>query len=189
MAEHLKEQIKPLKGIDPWFAGTRQIARSLQENGFHIKTASQNHLFPAHFQIDTAAYKDKKLGHFDYVITSPPFAFIDIIAPLFAKRYEATFLHVPSWYLFQGSTARRRWIERLIKTERMIVLHINPERNQDSQRFAVWVCIFRTKSMANKYLKNTTKLRNKALQVYFTSWTKSQGAQQLQGREIRMLNM
>jgi len=112
------------------------------------------------------SYAADKLGQFDFVVTSVPFAFADISIPLLALAFEAVFLHCPSWYLFQGSRARHAWIKQLAAERRIIVLHVNEERNVEFGKYAVWVAIFKSRDLANTYLLDANRLFEMSLPCF-----------------------
>ena len=165
-ADHLTTKL----GVDPC-AGKRNIARVFkQQLKQKLFTNDINSLFPAHYHFDAlspASYTRDKLGRFDFVITSIPFAFADILIPLFELVFEAVFLHIPSWYAFQGSPFRKQWLTKLIAERRIIVLNINDKRNSGFGKFAVWLCVFRDQQIASKYLRNSNRLFTNSLPCFF----------------------
>ena len=168
---HLRTDFLATKlGVDPC-AGKRNIARMFkQQLKQKLFTNDINSLFPAHYHYDAlnpASYTPEKLGRFNFVITSIPFAFADILIPMFELVYEAIFLHLPTWYVFQGSPYRKQWLRKLIDDRRVIVLNINDKRNTGFGKYAVWLCIFRNKDMASKYLRNSNRLFTNSLPCFF----------------------
>jgi hypothetical protein len=170
LVKHLNiNWLKRKIGVDP-FAGTRQIPQIFKREGIDLVTNEINKLFPASFHYDAvnpASYVESKLGRFDYAVTSIPFAFADLVIPLLTLAFEAVFLHLPSWYLFQGSRFRHQRLVELVSQRRIIILHVNPERNIQFGKYAVWVCIFAKRELAHKYLLNSNRLFEKALPVFF----------------------
>jgi hypothetical protein len=168
---HLRDaHLATKQGCDPC-AGKRNIARVFRKQCKQkLFTNDINALFPAHYHynaLDPASYTVDKLGRFDFVITSIPFAFSDILVPLFELTFEASFLHVPSWYAFQGSPFRKQWLKTLIEDQRVILLHVNNTRNAGFGKFAVWLCIFKNKETASKYLRNSNRLFTNSLPCFF----------------------
>ena len=164
--DHLAKKV----GLDPC-AGKRNIARVFRQKCKQkLFTNDINSLFPAHYHydaLDPASYATNKLGRFDFIVTSIPFAFADILIPLFELAYEASFLHIPSWYAFQGSPFRKQWLTQLIQERRVIVLNINDKRNSGFGKFAVWLCIFRSKEIASNYLRDSNRLFTNSLPCFF----------------------
>jgi hypothetical protein len=161
------DTLKSKQGLDP-FAGTRTIPRVMSMFGVKMITNELNPMFPAHYHHDAlnpASYRPNKLGKFDYVVTSVPFAFADIAIPLLASAFEALFLHAPSWYIFQGSRARHAWLKSLVPERRSVVLHVNEERNTEFGKYAVWVCIFRSRDIARLYLKDVNRMFERSIPV------------------------
>jgi hypothetical protein len=162
LTKHLRiEHLKSKMGLDPC-AGKRTIPRMfLQELKIRIKSNELNSLFPSHYHFDAlnpANYIKSKLGQFDYVVTSIPFIFADVLIPLFTLTYEACFLHLPSWYAFQGSRFRTQWLQQLVAERRIIVMNVCAARNKTFGKFAVWVCIFKTRDLMFQYIKNANEL-------------------------------
>ena len=170
-AQHLNvAHLKLKKGLDP-FAGTRTIPTTFKRQ-FDVLLQSNdvNGMFPCNFKLDginPQSYTVDKLGRFDYVITSIPFAFADIAVPLLISKFEAAFFHLPSWYCFQGSRFRHDFLKKLVLERRIIVLNVNTTRNQEFGRYAIWLCVFRTRDLAHKYLKRVNRLFENSLPVFF----------------------
>jgi hypothetical protein len=163
------DKLKSKLGLDP-FAGTRAIPQGFAKEGVKLYTNDLNPLFPAHFHLDAlnpSSYVPGKLCRFDYVVTSIPFAFADIAVPLLMLSYEAIFLHLPSWYLFQGSRFRHEYLKDLVLQRRIITLNVNKTRNKQFGKFAIWVCIFKTRDLAHTYLTNVNQFFEQSLSVYF----------------------
>ena len=170
-AEHINaDTFRKKQGCDP-FAGTRSIPTYFK-NELSITMASNdvNKMFPVSFHLDglnPASYSKDKLGRFDYAVTSIPFAFADIAVPLLALTFEAVFIHAPSWYCFQGSRFRSNWLKELALSRRIVCLNVNKTRNSEFGRFAIWLCIFKTRDTMHKYLKNCNRLFEQSLPVFF----------------------
>ena len=170
LLQHLRADVlRKKRGVDP-FAGLRTIASVFVETQkVKLWTNDLNKVFPAHFHLDAlnpSSYTRDKLGQFDFAVTSVPFVFADIAIPLLALSFEAVFLHCPSWYLFQGSRARHAWIKQLAVERRIIVLHVNEERNAEVGKYAVWVAIFRSRDLANTYLVDANRLFEMSLPCF-----------------------
>lgn len=158
-----------VKGIDP-FAGSRTINKELRKRGINLFSNEVNKYFPANFHcnaLDPASYSPKLLRQFQYCVTSIPFAFADLAVPLLTLVYEAVFLHLPSWYLFQGSRHRHQWLTELISQRRIIILNTCQQRNQAFGKYAIWMCVFKTRDLAHRYLKNANAYFERSLPCFF----------------------
>jgi hypothetical protein len=144
--------------MDP-FAGAGTIATVLQRQGFHVV---QNDIDPR-WQHATRADALQPF-FYDYaavqvIITSPPFEFLDLAAPLMAEKAQvALCLHVPGHWLTNPRVPRQHWLSGLQDQGRLKVL-LGLPRGPMHQRCA-WVVIGRDSQMLNQIVSSQNILQD-----------------------------
>jgi hypothetical protein len=140
--------------FDP-FAGTGGIPGALTTLGLrcHTNDINPNHRADQHQDaLAPGLYKRVMRSHpIAAVITSPWFAVLDLALPIIAAfTWKASFIHVPSHYVFDAHSRRARFLGRLQGKGQLAVIGGLPRG--PLHRRCVWLCVFGTRAVRDRVL-------------------------------------
>ena len=125
----VREEVSPLLQVvdlhgcgeilDP-FSGWGAIKQCLREEGWEVKQNDLNPIWQAELQEDAAQPSFYRKHCVDAVITSPPFALLDLVVPLLAAAVRVVAcVHVPGLWVTSAPAARQAWLTSLAAAGRL----------------------------------------------------------------------
>jgi len=141
-----------VKWLDP-FCGTGTIAKVLRQKHLQVVNNDVNQLHPADYHSDALqpGFYKKMLQKHEYqaIITSPWWAVLDIAVPLLAAfAKEVAWVHVPSYWFFDATEARGRFLYTLQQQGRLLI--VGGLARGPMGRRSMWLGIFADKPRRDK---------------------------------------